>query len=590
MRPKTSVRPPIIAAAQRRHLSQLLRNWRRQPRQRSRLLFALLLTVAVMSDIGILFIGIHLYGAKKSTLAPPAERGILVPYAEDTELWQSLRTSAVRVGGRIRSFESFCREAVAAITGGEGFEERDPVAVVVSWMLDAGADSLGWNEYPFLRCDDAELRAVLYGAESNRSRMTREEQLHGRFVEPTIVQSCRAFQKILQRAETKEARRSPLEQKAVALRERLSRWQRIRAGEVEDGGGAEMWTVSAELRQAYQSGDKELFAAALNDYLEASRRVLNLEHDTAAQRRLSAEAWLNARAPTRKALAMSVLATACLILAALVKTRRPVWHRLLFRGGVFAALACLAWATAALVAHSIQDGALVGDGSQGLFFCSAATMGLGFLLALLHRETICARCAAAASSIGFLLADRGVSWPRGIDGDVGSRLQLLLFLSAFAALTLAWSIGLLAAVRVLLAAPNNERLRRLAAVCLSALRVGMVLWVGSILVEGLRTCVLHDAWRGWNGQTLGTLVLLPVCFALLYARRRGWMQPFAVVMSVVVVFSLAVLLGYVADRVESWGQLRAADAWLYGVGLVSFSLAAHAALRYNFGRQRVFDV
>jgi len=55
MRPKTSVRQPIIAATRPRHLSDLLRSWRRQPRKRSPLLFWTLLILAVTMDTAIRF-------------------------------------------------------------------------------------------------------------------------------------------------------------------------------------------------------------------------------------------------------------------------------------------------------------------------------------------------------------------------------------------------------------------------------------------------------------------------------------------------------------------------------------------------------
>lgn len=549
----------------------------------------MLLTFALLSDTGILLIATHLLGTRQPTLPPPTERRMHVPHAADTALWQPLHSWGIRGLGRTRLFESYCREAVAEISGEECFEERDPVAVVVSWMLDAEADSLGWDAYPFLRCEDADLRAVLYAEEDNPSRMTRPEQLHGRYVEPVAARSCRALHEILRGAASKQSRLSSLEQAALALQRRLSRWQRIRAGEVEDGSGVEKLTVSAALRQAYQSGDKELFATALNDFHEESRRALGVEGDASVQHRLAAEAWLNQRAPERKALTLSLLAMVCLAAAALVKSRRPKWHRILFRGGVFAACACLAWSTAALVAHSIQDNALLASGEQGMFYFAAATMGLGFVLALLHRERICARCATVASSVGFFLAQRGSSWPLTIDCDTCLRVQRLLLLSGFAALTLAWSVALVAAGKLLVVAPNGERLRRLAALCVSALRVGIALLVGNALVKGLRVLGMGHLWRGGNVQELAPLFVLPACFALLYARRRGWMPPFAVVMSVGVAFPLLILAMYGADRAETWRHLSTADAWIYGAGLVNFSLLLHAALRYYYGRQRVFD-
>lgn len=587
MRPKTSVRPPIIAAAQRRHLSELLRRWRRQPRQRSRTLFAIVLTLALMSDTAILFLGIHLFNSHPATVAPPNERRMHVPFAANAELWEPLRYCPLRTEGQTHLFETFCRAAVRDITGDECFEERDPVAVVASWMLDGDADSLGWSHYPFVRCEDAELRAVLYGEEENPSCMTRAEQLHGRYIEPAAAQSCRALHEILAQAASND-HLSQLERQALELQQRLMRWHRLRTGAIE--GDAEMATVSAELRQAYQAGDKELFATACNDILDVSRRVLGVADDRAAQRRLAAENWLNQRTPARKACQWSLLTVLSLAVAALVKIRRPKWHRAFLGGGVLAAFACLAWSTAAIVACAFRAQVLLGEDEQRMLFLSSATLGLGFLTAFWYREKLLARCAAVLASIGFFLSIRGLFWPCESENDFCFSLCQLLLLSAFAALALAWSISLVVAGRVLFLAPNGERLRKLAALCLATLRLGIVLWVGSALVDALRTVGADDSWHGGNlRKAFAPFLGLTVFFAFLYAHRRGWMQPFALAALGGIAFPLAILIGYAAHRTGTELPFRTVDAWLCAMGLLHFSLVVHAALRYYFGRQRVFD-
>lgn len=301
MQPKTSVRP-IIAGARRQQLSDLLRRWRQQPRKRSPHLFSTLLALALLSDCGLLFVVVRFLSARDSSLPAPAERRILVPYASDSDLWEPLRHGVVHVDGRTRLFESFCREAVQRITGEERFEGRDPLAVVVSWMLEDGANAAQWDNYPFLRCENAELRALLYREEGGPSRMGREEQLHGRYVEPAVVRSLPEIQ-------------SPsLERQIVELRDRLNLFDRIRGGCVEDGSGEGMQTARAALSEAYHSGDKDLFAAALSDYVEASREALRVEEVPAECRGLGWEArvqtWLSLSAYAVLALAWGVAALA----------------------------------------------------------------------------------------------------------------------------------------------------------------------------------------------------------------------------------------------------------------------------------------
>lgn len=314
MQSKTSVRP-IIAGARRQHLSDLLRRWRQQPRKRSPHLFWILLALALLSDCGLLFVIVRFLSVRESSLPPPTERRILVPYASDSALWEPLRHWVVRVEGRACLFESFCREAVRRITGEERFEGRDSLAIVIAWMLEDGASSAEWDNYPFLRCENAELRALLYPEERSPSRMGREEQLHGRFVEPAAVRSLPNIQP------------PSLEWQISELRDRLRLFNQIRGGCVDGGSGEEMHVAGAALSEAYHSGDKDLFAAALSDYIEASRQALPIEADAAECRPLTWEGrvqrWLSLPAYAALALAWGMAAFALLrILFAVASSER----------------------------------------------------------------------------------------------------------------------------------------------------------------------------------------------------------------------------------------------------------------------------
>ncbi|MHB1426466.1 MAG: hypothetical protein ACYC3I_25170, partial [Gemmataceae bacterium] len=597
MRPRTSVRQPVIAGVGRRQLSEMLRRWRRQPRKRSLLLFWILLALGLVSDSTLLLLGSRLLGVSDSS--PPVERRIHVPYASDADLWEPLRPCVVRVEGRARLFESFCGEAVKRITGAECFEGRDPLPVVVSWMLDGEANSLKWDEYPLLRCEDADLRAILYGEGRGPSRMTRAEQRHGRYVEPMTVSSSRSFRKILRGARTKHGLRlSPVERQAVELQKRLTLFQQIRSGRVI-ASGAEMRTARGALREAYQSGDKELFAAALSDFLEASRRDLGVQEDSGELRRLTWESWLHDYAPVRQALYWSLLAVGFLAAAALVRTRRPRLHRGFFAAGLLACLGCLGWAAAGIIGQALRDGVPLRDGSQGVLWWACVVLVLGLVLTVLFRDAFVAWTAALLSSGGFLAASRWSlailePWPSALEGTantIGLDLPVLILLSAYAALALAWSVASLTLARVLLASPSSERLRRLTTLCVGSIRLGIVLLTASALLECCRGLEQGFSWRGWNAQAIGTFVVLPGCAALVHARRRGWLQPFSLLVGVVLGLTFLAMIGHSVWR-GGIGETHPASAlagepWLLLAGLFQISLAAHAALRYYFSKQRI---
>ncbi|HTU19030.1 MAG TPA: hypothetical protein VMG10_13295 [Gemmataceae bacterium] len=606
MRPKTSVRQPIIAGARREHLSDLLRKWRRQPRKRSLLLFWGLLSLALTSDTSLLVLGARLF-CKAESMAPPADRHIHVPYAADASLWEPLRHWIVRADGRTQLFESFSRKAVREITGEEWFEGRNPLAVVVSWMLDSDARSLKWDDYPCLRCEDAELRAVLYREECNPSRMSREEQLHGRYVEPSMVSSSRSLAAILRCIKAKGGVEgaiplSSLERHAVDLKDRLTRFEEIRRGGVDGGDSAEMQTPSGALREAYLTDSKDLFAAALHMFLDASRRAMRVEENPKAARRLACEAWLNDYTPSWKAMYLSILGTGLFTAAAIARIRWPRWRRRLLLSGVVACLGCLGWTLAAIVCWAIREGTLpLSDGTHDILWTAFLVMGLGLCLALLKRDAFVSWTGALVASGGLLvanywpksLADHWPLLPKSAAGDSGLLVQGLLLLSAYAALALAWAVAAFTLGRTLVASPTAERLRRLAALCLGTLRIGSALLIASALLDGCRVMTAGSCSHEWNAQAVGALFVLPTCGVLAYASRRGWIQPFAFMVSVAISFTLLATLRHTAILPDAGNQaigtLLSAEGGFCAATILNLSLAAHAALRFYFGKQPILE-
>ncbi len=211
-----------------------------------------------------------------------------VRFADNRALWEPLRRWVIRVEGRPRLFESFCRETVRAITGMERFKNTDPLALVVSWMLsnrparpqtppNKPEQDTDWDCYPILRADSPALRGFLRRDEHGDIHGT-ENDPNGPYIEPDRLRHSESFQKLLRSAAVKSASPegvglSPLEKHALRLSEHLELFERIRAGKMEGVGGTEMEAARAALREAYQSGADDLFATALTDFLDASQRA-----------------------------------------------------------------------------------------------------------------------------------------------------------------------------------------------------------------------------------------------------------------------------------------------------------------------------
>ena len=610
MRPKTPVRPPVIAGVRGRKLSDLLRAWHGQPRRRSSKLFWGLVTLVLLLDGALVLLGARLLGAGPAS--PPAERPMHVRFADNADLWRPLRRWVIRVNGRPRLFESFCREAVRAITGIERFENTDPLALVVSWMLSGPADrppvlrgvpepDIDWDNYPILREDSPALRVFLRRNELGATQ-GREEEPNGPYIEPDRLRHSENFQRLLRGAAAKSgsserARLSPLEKHALRLSEHLELFERIRAGRLDIGGSLEVETAGAALREAYQSGADDLFATALTDFLDASQRALQGDGDAAAECRLACEGWLNDQEPFQEALYFGMAAAVLLAIGQIAGAGRPLRQRLFLVLGFVVCGICLGWSASGFFCRAVlHGGAPVGDGQEVILWAASLAVGLGLLLAFLCRDRIVALAGMLVAIPEFALAngwplDLGADWPELPDllsGDFWLNLHVLTLVSAHAALMLAWGMAALTLGLIVLAPPSRERVLHLAALCARAIGVGVVLLAAGVVFGRFCTAEPGSSWRGWDAQAVCALLTLPACGALLYARRMGWLQPFGVATCSVICFTLIVLVWHATLFLGAWNQEVAPGltGWVYWGGLLNFSLVAHAALRYYFGKQR----
>ena len=208
--------------------------------------FRALLLCSVALTAASIALGVYLFAFGPKHVAPPPDRKIKVPYADDAALWTPFYSWVVQEDGRNKPFDTFCREAVRTVTGRERFEGNDPVAVVVSWMMlyhedvnkaHAQAQAMGcdWDNYPFLLCDHHELRALLYREARGKSVELSEEELHGKAIEPRVVRHSERLKRLLSEsaARTEEDSKAPLSQleiKAREVKKRLALFDRIRSG------------------------------------------------------------------------------------------------------------------------------------------------------------------------------------------------------------------------------------------------------------------------------------------------------------------------------------------------------------------------
>jgi ABC-type transport system involved in cytochrome c biogenesis permease subunit len=84
-------------------------------------------------------------------------------YVEAYAAWHK---QPVQVDGRTKPFETFAIESVRSIYGKAKLDGKDPVAVVLNWMMlqggGQGANFIDWETFPFILCEHHGLRAWVY--------------------------------------------------------------------------------------------------------------------------------------------------------------------------------------------------------------------------------------------------------------------------------------------------------------------------------------------------------------------------------------------------------------------------------------------
>jgi hypothetical protein len=141
---------------------------------------------------------------------------------------------------------------------------------------------------------------------------------------------------------------------------------------------------------------------------------------------------------------------------------------------------------------------------------------------------------------------------------------------------------------VLLAPPTAERLRGLANLCARSLGITVLLLAASAVIDVAWALQSNQDWHACSAQALGTLLVLPCCAALLYARLAQWIQPFGLMAIAVLVFPL-IPLGWQLALAARKGSIAnfSTLAPILTLALLNLSLTIHAALRYYFGRSSV---
>jgi ABC-type transport system involved in cytochrome c biogenesis permease subunit len=135
--------------------------------------------------------------------------------AYEYHAWHALPVQS----GRTMPFESACIANVRQITGKSKFEGKDPVAVVLTWMMFEGQKPKGeftdWESYPFILCDHQGLRKIIFAHLTGEGKSQTDLRLHPKYVSPADLRQSPDFDRLL--AEAIKVRRKDPEKAHFSL-------------------------------------------------------------------------------------------------------------------------------------------------------------------------------------------------------------------------------------------------------------------------------------------------------------------------------------------------------------------------------------
>lgn len=149
--------------------------------------------------------------------------------------WEAL---PVLESGRVKPMQTVATETVRQVTGRAKMDDQSAMAILLSWIFydPAQPGAIDWENYPFILCEDRELRAKIYGVDQNDPAAY--DQVHGKRIAPARLRRSEDFKRLIVQVEKKrredeekyEQQLDPLEKKAKRVKERLDAYEWVAAG------------------------------------------------------------------------------------------------------------------------------------------------------------------------------------------------------------------------------------------------------------------------------------------------------------------------------------------------------------------------
>jgi cytochrome c-type biogenesis protein CcsB len=196
----------------------------------------LLANVVAMGWMGYKVVEPYLTGASAAKVEEAKLSFPQLNYAQ----WEAL---PVLESGRIKPLQTVAVETVRQVTGRAKLDDQSAMAILLSWTFydPKNPGAIDWENYPFILCEDRELRAKIYGV--NQDDPAVYDQVHAKRIAPVHLRRSEEFKRLIVQVGKKrreddekfEQMLDPLEKKARRVQERLDAYERIAAASLGEG-------------------------------------------------------------------------------------------------------------------------------------------------------------------------------------------------------------------------------------------------------------------------------------------------------------------------------------------------------------------
>ncbi len=513
-----------------------------------------------------------------------------ISWGFDTSKVESL---AIQDGGRIKPFDTFARESVQLLTGSTYFRDKNPVEVVLSWLLIPDE----WTQQKFIEVNHRDLKRDL-GLDENQKYFTPFELAHS--------EKLMALLNRITENQRLGKKNPPQLQNASRVANQLGLFQAVisgRAFRFVPSKNSSDWQTLPDLSPDLQESFKNVSFAfvesikkndgqSLNNAAEAFKKQAQAvaPDQYPSESALTREIWYNHFHPFRKAWIFYAVGVIILLLATLAKKRVVDMTGVMFIGAGF-----LIGVAGFVVRCLVAGRPPVSNMYESVIWVSSGIVFFGLLFSLIYKKQYLLICAAITGTIGMIVAD---SLPAVLDQSIKPlepvlrsnywlTIHVLTITLSYAAFGLALGIANFAlSFSIFKPGQAGKQQQILAQMVYRVMQVGVVLITAGTILGGVWADYSWGRFWGWDPKETWALIALLCYLAVLHGRFAGWINAFRLHVCAVLCFSAVVMAWYGVNFVlgvglHSYGFGAGGVKYVAMVLSVQLFYVAWAGMRHN---------